>query len=311
MMRRTSGSFALPTILFTLALCSVFIHVTDAAVILFRDHHESLPQQQAALHLRDTACGIPGNPDIYGLGIRLGLYMLWTATIFTYEFLEDEVSSAIDTNVIFFFSIGVATFVISTESPKPDAEEIYILLCMFFGGFWSLAFPSKANSFSLFGLSIRMYLMAGMAAYALWFWFRGMDKFRQQPCGSQVFLFAKVALFGHARTFFKIASVLNFLAPALYLFFMELFLFMPGLISFSVFLVIVPPIVVIWAIIDLCRGKISTWKITLSEVRNETELWQTMVSAAVMFTKPMGGISKDEIKEKVQPAIKQRRRNMP
>jgi hypothetical protein len=92
---------------------------------------------------------------------------------------------------------------------------------------------------------------------------------------------------------------------------MELFLFMPGLISFSVFLVIVPPIVVIWAIVDLCRGKISTWKITLSEVRNETELWQTMVSAVVMFTKPMGGIGKDEIKEKVQPTIKQRRRNMP
>jgi hypothetical protein len=61
--------------------------------------------------------------------------MLWIATIFTYEFLEDEVSSAIDTNVIFFFSISVATFVLSAESPKPYVEEVYILLCMFFGGF--------------------------------------------------------------------------------------------------------------------------------------------------------------------------------
>jgi hypothetical protein len=183
--------------------------------------------------------------------------MLWIATIFTYEFLEDEVSSAIDTNVIFFFSISVATFFLSTESLKPYIEEVYILLCMFFGGFWSLAFPSRADSFSMFGLAVRFYLMAGMAGYALWFWFRGVEKFRQQPCGSQVFLFAKVALFGPARTFFKFASVVTFLIPALYLFFVELFLSMPGLISFSAFLVIVTPIVVVWVIVDLCRGKLA------------------------------------------------------
>jgi hypothetical protein len=162
----------------------------------------------------------------------------------------------------------------------------------------------------MFGLAIRFYLMAGMAAYALWFWFRGMEKFRQQPCGSQVFLFAKVALFGPARTFFKFASVVNFLISALYLFFVELFLFMPGLISFSAFLVIVPPIVVVWVIVDLCRGEISRWKKRLSEIRNATELWPLMVSVFVMFAKLGGGISKGEVEEKVHPAIRQRRRNM-
>jgi hypothetical protein len=36
-----------------------------------------------------------------------------------------------------------------------------------------------------------------------------------------------------------------------------------------------------------------------------------MVSVFVMFTKLGGGISKGEVEEKVQPTIKQRRKNMP
>lgn len=244
-MRSTSAVFARRASLLTLALCVAFVQVGEAAAIRAEtEHHEGLPQRQALPQTRDVECGIPGNPDIYGLGIRLGLYMLWIATMFTYEFLDDEVSNALDTNLIFFFSIGVATFVLSSQTPKPYVEEIYILLCIFFGGFWSLAFPNSIASFSMFGMSIRCYLMAGMASYAIWYWFTGMDALRRQPCGSHVFLFAKVDLFGRARTFFKVASILNILVPGLYIIGMELFMFMPGLVSFSLFLVVLPPIAI-------------------------------------------------------------------
>jgi hypothetical protein len=290
MTRWTSCPTALRVTLFTLALSSIFGLVTDAAAVPPRERapHEN-QQQSASLHLKDTVCSIPGNPDIYGLGIRLGLYLLWVATIFTYECFEDEISNAIDTNLIFFFSISIATFVLSTQSPKPYVEEIYILLILFFGGFWSLAFPSKFGSFSVFGITVRLYLCAAMASYAIWFWFDGMDSFRQQPCGSQAFLFAKVALFGRARIFFKIASVISLVVPAGYMLFMELGLCMPGLISILTFVICVPPLAAIAGLEQLRRGKSSTPKNASKKSTDNIKIWQGLVSATAMFTRPIDG----------------------
>jgi hypothetical protein len=271
--------------------------VADAAVLPSREHapHKN-KQQSASLHLRDTTCGIPGNPDIYGLGIRLGLYLLWVATIFTYECLQAEISNAIDTNLIFFFSIGIATFVLSAQSPKPYAEEVYILLILFFGGFWSLAFPSKVGSFSMFGLTIRLYLCAGMASYAIWFWFDGMDNFRQQPCGSQAFLFAKVALFGRARIFFKIASVISLVVPVCYMFFMECGLCMPGLISFFSITICLPLVAFIIGLEDLLRGKNPFRKSNSNKKTDKTKTWQTLVSIMAASTNPIDGKNKNKNK---------------
>jgi hypothetical protein len=289
--------------------------VTDAAAVPSRERAPHENQQKQSLHLRDTACGIPGNPDIYGLGIRIGLYLLWVATIFTYECLQDEISNAIDTNLIFFFSISIATFVLSSQSPKPYAEEIYILLILFFGGFWSLAFPSKFGSFSIFGLNVRLYLCAAMASYAVWFWFDGMDSFRQQPCGSQAFLFAKVALFGRARIFFKIASVISLVVPAGYMLFMELGLCMPGLISILTFAICVPPLAAIAGFEKLLRrkgkGKVGTQKSASKKSTDNTKVWQTLVSATAMFTRPIDGKFGKGDKSTSIPSVEEIRKTRP
>lgn len=309
--RLTSPTITRRAILLTFALCVAFVQVGEAAAVQAEPHHETLPQQRALPQPRDVECGIPGNPDIYGLGIRLGLYMLWIATMFTYEFLDEEVSNALDTNIIFFFSIGVATFVLSTQTPRPYVEEIYILLCIFFGGFWSLAFPSSISSFSMFGMSLRCYLMAGMASYAVWYWFGGMDGLRRQPCGSHVFLFAEVDLFGRARTFFKIGSIVNLLIPTLYILGMELLMFMPGLVTFALFLLVMPPILVTALVVGLRKGKIVKWKRDLMGTWNDAELWPMLVSMVVVFTAPGAGMKKEKIKEELMPKMKQARKDKP
>lgn len=311
-MRSTPATFARRAALLTLTLCVTFVQVGETAAIRAETHHhESLPQQRALPYTRDIECGIAGNPDIYRLGIRLGLYMLWIATMFTYEFLDDEVSNALDTNLIFFFSVGIATFVLSSQTPKPYVEEVYILLCIFFGGFWSLAFPNSIASFSMFGMSIRCYLMAGMASYAIWYWFNGMDGLRRQPCGSHVFLFTKVDLFGRARTFYKVASILNILVPGLYIIGMELFMFMPGLVSFSFFLVVLPPIAIIILVVGIRKGTTAKWKKDLVDAWNDAELRPMVVSMLVVFTAPGGGMKKTKIKEELVPKMKEGRKDKP
>jgi hypothetical protein len=55
-----------------------------------------------------------------------------------------------------------------------------------------------------------------MAAFALFFWFHGLDLLLPVPCGSWAFLFARVAINGGPRTFFKVAGVVNAVLWGLY-----------------------------------------------------------------------------------------------
>jgi hypothetical protein len=311
-MKQRPQSIDFRAVFSTVFVFCTFGAVASAAALPHPEHltHKS-SQQTTSLQARDTVCGIPGNPDIYGLGIRLGLYLLWVATIFTYECLQDEISNAIDANLIFFFSISIATFVLSTQSPKPYAEEIYILLVLFFGGFVSLAFPSKLGSFSVFGFAIRLYLFAGMASYAIWFWFGGMDGFRQQPCGSQAFLFAKVALFGHARTFFKIVSVVSLVVPTGLMFFMEIGLCMPGVILFSLSIICALPVALLVGLEKLFKRKAATKKKVSGQISDHTKTWQGLASFFAVYTRPIVGKSKHDDKSKSIPSLKETRKSKP
>ena len=234
------ATFALASLVLLLILSSV-----NAAVLSlprdapFQTQPKALPTkaESPSLSAREPpSCGFPGNPDIYGLGIRLGLYLLWTSTILTYELLADEVSSAVDTNVVFFLSVGVATVVLSSQSPHPYIEEIFVLLSIFFGGFYSLAFPSKADSFSVWGLMLRGYLLLAMSGYSVWFWFRGIGRMNTQPegCTAEIFLFARVGLLGPARSFFQAISVINIVFVGMLVLIAELFCGLPRALIVSI-----------------------------------------------------------------------------
>jgi hypothetical protein len=54
------------------------------------------------------SCSFVGNPDLYGLGIRLGVYFQLFATLFANAFLDEAVGDALDTNFIFLFALFVA-----------------------------------------------------------------------------------------------------------------------------------------------------------------------------------------------------------
>ena len=55
-----------------------------------------------------SSCSIDGNPDLYGLGIRLGIYFQIIATILVNHFVPDEVSGIWDTNGIFTLAVFAA-----------------------------------------------------------------------------------------------------------------------------------------------------------------------------------------------------------
>ncbi|KAI9854684.1 MAG: hypothetical protein M1824_006636 [Vezdaea acicularis] len=61
---------------------------------------------------------------------------------------------------------------------------------------------------SIYGTRVRALLNAAMAPFAVWFWVKGIYLYKETPCGSFAFLFAKVDMFGAARIILIVVSVL-------------------------------------------------------------------------------------------------------
>src|SRR5437762_10029993 len=57
---------------------------------------------------RELAGGFVGNPDFYGLGIRLGVYMQWLASLIAYASLLRERRSLAAGYAIFSLSFAIA-----------------------------------------------------------------------------------------------------------------------------------------------------------------------------------------------------------
>ncbi|KAH6991284.1 hypothetical protein BKA56DRAFT_574166 [Ilyonectria sp. MPI-CAGE-AT-0026] len=59
----------------------------------------------------DSSCKIKGNPDFYGRGIRLGIYLQWISSWMSLLVDPQSAQSVFDTNSIFVFAIATATIV--------------------------------------------------------------------------------------------------------------------------------------------------------------------------------------------------------
>ncbi|XDG03685.1 hypothetical protein ABKA04_003300 [Annulohypoxylon sp. FPYF3050] len=99
---------------------------------------------------------IEGNPDFYGLGIRIGVYLQWvTAWV---SLLVDPLSaqSVYDVNSVFVFAILVATMIaIFADSPTIEPVETYIMLQFSLGFF--------VTTLSTFGLRLHLLRPSSVA----------------------------------------------------------------------------------------------------------------------------------------------------
>ena len=178
---------------------------------------------------RQNLCPIQGNPDLYGLGIRLGIYFQLTSTSLTSRLLPDETLGTWDTNSIFLLAVFAAVSK-STISGVIQYAEAYVMLQLMFA-FLICAFPKglgalvsstlrgitlgfsqkdkellKANlGLSILGNQWRQALAAAVACYNVWFWFRFEPS---GDCEAYIFLFARVSASSEAQGFYRAFAVL-------------------------------------------------------------------------------------------------------
>lgn len=173
------------------------------------------------LPARDESCGFEGDPDLYGLGIRVGIYLQWISAFVIYWLHSEGRRELQEAYVIFLFSIFIAIIVITARAEPTYTAEILVLTYIIFGGTFiilsigtrskHLSILTKSTSVHIVRQCLTLGLLTGSAIYCSWFWLRGMygEVFLETPCGTFGFLFAKVSLYDQRVTrFFAALSII-------------------------------------------------------------------------------------------------------
>jgi hypothetical protein len=138
--------------------------------------------------------GFLGNNDLYGLGIRCGVYIQWLSSILANNFLSTRRQEIQRIYLVFSLAICLATTITSFSKSCTFSVEIIILYWMFWGGhicvFGSAPCPIRLSSVSAWlrldwMTAIVFLTLWSMTYHGIWFIWQGYDQvFARMPCGT-------------------------------------------------------------------------------------------------------------------------------
>lgn len=155
------------------------------------------------------SCGREGRPDLYGLGIRLGIYFQWFGEILVEFFDQADVS---DIRLLGFLLSGavVLALLVQVADRRVQGADIYIMLQLAAGSYiflvpmyiwkaltccdrrWDPLRQTREAQMAVFNVST-MVLLVIISALHLWFFSTYMPT-KGRQCGYYGFFFAKVRL---------------------------------------------------------------------------------------------------------------------
>lgn len=165
-----------------------------------------------------TQCGFNGDQDMYGLGIRIGYYVQWVATVFGAYYTPKIVSSAFEANAI--FNIGMLAGLVYSTMRRTNmfvVEPVMVLGFSIGGAIVGVLDPKNVHDpKSLKSLRARLVHLCGTGALSLplliywtWYSFYGMDIMLDNHCARYTFFLVKIHIWAPwFRYFMKIATVM-------------------------------------------------------------------------------------------------------
>lgn len=187
----------------------------------------------------EEGCGIAGNFDAYGLGIRLGLYLQWLTSSITYLRVPKEAANARGINNCFQAAMFAGLIFLTVRKQAVlHAAEAFLMLVFCMGGTCAGIIPPGFKDVvtgvfsTLRGRSQRLEYSSSVASglercmlnfavlsYGVWFTFKGMNHMLHPPCTTYVFFFAKVDLSDWFRVLFKMIFSLAAIVFAVFVIF--------------------------------------------------------------------------------------------
>jgi hypothetical protein len=154
---------------------------------------------QCGSRLRNV--GFEGNPDFYGMGIRIGIYLQWLSSLTANAFLPGERRNIAGAYAASSIALFVALLLLVFRNECAFTAEIIVMLNIIWGGTYQVMLPhmGKGREKKLSGFlglkGVTMVFMLTLVPISAWFWLRiasvGED-FVATPSGTSFFLFAHV-----------------------------------------------------------------------------------------------------------------------
>ncbi|KJZ72428.1 hypothetical protein HIM_08231 [Hirsutella minnesotensis 3608] len=176
----------------------------------------------ASIVARGT-CPVQGNSDLYGLGIRLGLYIQMitvqlSGMLSVYFRVDDHIGQGtiifvLSTSIVLVRLINASIGLASQTDPNglqgaPDppieAVEVFPVMTLLMIQL-GVCRVSRRN---MTAMLIWMIELVGLTALFNYYWWRGMDLLPRSCPDDKAFFFAKVSIWGWFRSFNKASAVL-------------------------------------------------------------------------------------------------------
>jgi hypothetical protein len=164
----------------------------------------------------NTRCNFVGNPDIYGPGIRIGIYAQTLALFLSRYFIISQSFAIRDSLVVFTLALLIVAIMLAASTPLSPADAIEFFLVLQILS-WECATGMRARStYVLEALRNRDRRVLSMDAMNIapiclhvWFWFIGLDSIahNEQECQVKVFFFVETELQGWFRIYMKSMTV--------------------------------------------------------------------------------------------------------
>ena len=180
-----------------------FLAVWSSSATLKSSAHCPLAAMSAA------ECSFTGNSDLFGLGVRIGLYGQWIATLLITVFDAANESPFRLLNLIVQTSIFLGLCTESGERHNAVASVItQLLLC---GSLSSVTGDGIVHFGRTSGV-LRLFFYLALSAYGVWFWFNGIDEMESECQGRDIAFFGPSTINGWFRSLGKAASVAGLVA---------------------------------------------------------------------------------------------------
>ncbi|OAL52525.1 hypothetical protein IQ07DRAFT_671033 [Pyrenochaeta sp. DS3sAY3a] len=153
-----------------------------------------------------ATCGFEGNNDIYGIGIRIGIYSQILAVWFANHFLLSEAQVLRDTVSIFSVAILIVSLIFAAEPSNIFAVEGFVIIHILN---WSCIMGVRVKTSYTKGLFTNGSMLRRVTCeiiymisrcLTVWFWWSGLDRMQPTPCGTFMLLYVvKTDMYGWAR----------------------------------------------------------------------------------------------------------------
>ena len=156
------------------------------------------PSSSISRDAQPRACGFPGNPDIYGPGIRIGIYTQNIAVYLAKYFIPSQSPIIRDSLTVFTVALLIVSFVFASHPSSTYAVEFFIILQILS---WNCLTGVRAlNTYSAKLMKDRMIKTIAVEgidivvlSFHVWFWWAAISWMESGECGDRAWFFLQTS----------------------------------------------------------------------------------------------------------------------